>query len=230
MMSTIIQAVSFDASNTVMAPHPSVGTVYAEALAGVGITAEPEALERAFKHAFKSWKRDFPNRIINQQAWRELVQRTLHDHCPPDQLEGVFLTLWAAFAEGRRWRILPGVWETLQKLSAARLRLVLLSNNDGRLHNVCRDLGLSRYFEQVFVSEELGAEKPSRAVFDAVAQALNLPPQALLHVGDTPHEDAAGALAAGWHAAHLGHKADAPEGAFAIASLPELCDILLPHR
>ena len=50
-------------------------------------------------------------------------------------------------------------------------------------------------------SAELGAEKPSRRVFELVQVQIKVAPENILHVGDNPIEDVQGALDAGWNAA-----------------------------
>lgn len=57
--------------------------------------------------------------------------------------------------------------------------------------------------DQVIYSAETGAVKPEREAFAAVEHAGGLAPDQLLHVGDSPRADVAGAAAAGWHTAWL---------------------------
>lgn len=60
-----------------------------------------------------------------------------------------------------------------------------------------------KLLDQVIYSAETGAVKPERAAFAAVEDASGLGPNRLLHVGDSPRADVAGAAAAGWHTAWL---------------------------
>jgi putative hydrolase of the HAD superfamily len=54
--------------------------------------------------------------------------------------------------------------------------------------------------------------KPAPQIFAAAAGALDLPMDAVLHVGDDPEMDVAGALAAGQHAAWVNRQqAEWPE-------------------
>jgi putative hydrolase of the HAD superfamily len=96
---------------------------------------------------------------------------------------------------------------TLRSLHSAGLRLFVLSNNDERLYSILDGLGIGRYFEAVFVSAELGAEKPSNRIFEFVQEWIKVEPQKILHVGDNPQEDVQGAMRAGWHAALVGTSA-----------------------
>ena len=61
-------------------------------------------------------------------------------------------------------------------------------------HSVCR----CRFFEQVFVSQELGHNKPSKAYFDAAfAQIPGFDPAKALMVGDSLTSDILGGINAG---------------------------------
>ena len=53
--------------------------------------------------------------------------------------------------------------------------------------------------EHIFISEELGAEKPSKAFFDIVLAALDLAPEECLVVGDSLTSDMRGGVNAGMH-------------------------------
>ncbi|MBL7223172.1 MAG: hypothetical protein ISS72_04905, partial [Candidatus Brocadiae bacterium] len=48
-----VKAVCLDAVGTVMAPHPSVGQVYASVAAEWGYEASPASLEAAFRAVYK---------------------------------------------------------------------------------------------------------------------------------------------------------------------------------
>jgi len=52
----------------------------------------------------------------------------------------------------------------------------------------------------ILVSDQIGALKPARAAFAALAGALGLPPERIVYVGDNPAVDVAGSLAAGMQA------------------------------
>jgi FMN phosphatase YigB (HAD superfamily)/carbamoylphosphate synthase large subunit len=116
------------------------------------------------------------------------------------------------------------VWGTLSQLRRAGYRLGLLTDNPAASQRqklqVC---GLDALFDAVVLTGDLGQPKPSRVAFDAVAQALALPPSRLVMVGDNPFRDSGGALASGWaHAFHI-HR----DGAFFNFQLG-LCGAALP--
>lgn len=197
-----IKAITFDAVSTLIVPYPSVGEVYAEELSLLGYDLSSNLLEKNFIGAFKQFKHDHPEAILDQNSWRTIVANTLSDLTPVDDFDRQFSSLWNGFSKAKRWRLLPGVEETLQSLQEQDgLRLFVLSNNDERLHRILNGLSIGSYFEAVFVSAELGVEKPSRRVFELVQVQIKVAPENILHVGDNPIEDVQGALDAGWNAA-----------------------------
>jgi FMN phosphatase YigB (HAD superfamily) len=71
--------------------------------------------------------------------------------------------------------------------------------------------GWRPYLSAVVVSADVGAIKPDQAIFRAAERALGVdgaPGGSILHVGDDPRADVAGAHRAGWRAAWL-HAANA---------------------
>ena len=65
-------------------------------------------------------------------------------------------------------------------------------------HSRLTSAGLYPYFEEVFVSQALGANKPSRAFFDACAARIpGYDPRKALMVGDSLTSDILGGINAG---------------------------------
>ena len=93
---------------------------------------------------------------------------------------------------------LPGAEETVEALSK-KYRLFLASNGTavvqkGRMTSA----NLYRFFEQSFVSEEIGHNKPSKEYFDAaIARIPGFDPARALMVGDSLSSDIKGGINAG---------------------------------
>lgn len=60
-------------------------------------------------------------------------------------------------------------------------------------------LGIRRIFDGIFVSDEIGAAKPSKKFFDYVLSSTGADPQTSLVIGDSLSSDIAGAANAGLH-------------------------------
>ena len=81
--------------------------------------------------------------------------------------------LWAA--DFRSWiSVEPQTVELLGELDAGGTRMALLSNAGFDFGDPFRRMPVSRWFEQVFVSAELGLLKPDPAVYRAVADGLGI--------------------------------------------------------
>ena len=73
----------------------------------------------------------------------------------------------------------------------------MISNFDGRLRFILQHLGISKYFAHVFISSELGADKPDPEIFRRALKLIDLKPSEVLHAGDDPERDWEAASAAG---------------------------------
>lgn len=82
---------------------------------------------------------------------------------------------------------------------AARLPLASISNGNADLNRI----GLREHFRACVSARECGVSKPDVAIFHVACSALELEPAVILHVGDDPLLDVAGAHAAGMRTAWL---------------------------
>ena len=229
MKLTGIRAITFDAAGTLVVPHPSVGAVYAEIGRAHGLAVEDTELERRFRRVFKA--RRLHARTDEEgehRFWRELTGEIFAPWADAATMDRIFPELWGTFAEARRWRPCADMPPLFSALRARGLRLAVLSNWDSRLHGVIDGLDWRRWIDAVFISSELGAEKPSPEIFAKAAVTLGAAPHELLHVGDSLEHDIAGALAAGWHAAWLdyGKPVELDPRALRLKSLAELPGLL----
>jgi putative hydrolase of the HAD superfamily len=65
--------------------------------------------------------------------------------------------------------------------------------------------GLAGHLAMIFLSGELGVEKPSPLIFEQALDTIGCPPEEALHVGDDPELDVAAAHAAGVATCWLRH-------------------------
>ena len=89
----------------------------------------------------------------------------------------------------------PGVANTLRFFGKQLEFQVALS--DFECGHKLASLGLADTFSATYAGERLGHLKPSPELFRRVLRDLRLPPQCLLHIGDRPDTDRAGANTAG---------------------------------
>ena len=110
--------------------------------------------------------------------------------------DNFFEIAYEHFAEAGVWKLYPEVVDVLRELQP-RYQLAVISNFDGRLRLILEHLGISKFFEHVFVSSEIGADKPDPEIFRRALKFVNLKPDQVLYVGDDPDRDWKAAAAAG---------------------------------
>ena len=101
-------------------------------------------------------------------------------------------------------RAYAGAGELLEALRAAGRTVILLSNAQScftRPELEC--LGLANRFDHIYISSEVGFQKPDRRFFAAPLRDLGLDPADCLMVGNDPVCDVAGAASAGLDAVYL---------------------------
>lgn len=109
----------------------------------------------------------------------------------------------AALAEGWGAIFADEIPETVALLRAARTKVPVYAFSNSNLAHarVWRERFASALtvFDRIFVSCELGARKPERAAFEAIARAIGVPLDRILFFDDT-RENVEGARAAGLEA------------------------------
>jgi len=106
-----------------------------------------------------------------------------------------------------------GAVELLATLAGRGFRLAILSNWPlaTTIDRYAAAAGWAPHLAGTFVSQRIGAIKPHPAIFAFAAEALAVPPRAILHVGDDWAADVVGARKAGWRVAWLrDQQADTP--------------------
>lgn len=93
---------------------------------------------------------------------------------------------------------LPGAEEAVKRLHE-KYRLFLVSNGTAAVqHGRLTSAGLYPYFEQVFISQEIGFNKPDKAFFDRCFDRISgFAPDRALMVGDSLTSDIKGGVNAG---------------------------------
>jgi len=199
----MIRAILFDAAGTLFFLTKTVGDHYAYVGREVGLDLDTQKLERAFHTAWKQMPQrpaiDGPRQNDDKDWWRELVGRVFDQVAPAlseFDRDIFFEVAYEHFAEAGVWELYPEVPEALHKFRL-RFQLAVISNFDGRLRFILQHLGISNYFSYIFISSELGADKPDPEIFRRLINVMHLDANDVLHVGDDPERDWKAAAAAG---------------------------------
>ncbi len=94
---------------------------------------------------------------------------------------------------------LPGAEETVKQKLFGKYRMFLASNGTASVQDSrLKSAGLYPYFEKVFISQEIGYNKPAKEYFDVCfSQIPEFHPEACLMVGDSLTSDILGGINAG---------------------------------
>jgi putative hydrolase of the HAD superfamily len=191
----MIKMVSFDAVGTLFQLNGTVGEHYSLVAREVGLSLNAGELNEAFLRAWKKMPLrppvDGPRADDDKGWWRELVEIMFADVAP--QLaeldrDNFFEVAYEHFAEAGVWQLYPDVIEALERLHN-HYSLGVVSNFDGRLRMILQQLGISKFFSYVFVSSEIGADKPDPEIFLRALNYVKLTGNQVLHVGDDPERD-----------------------------------------
>ncbi len=199
----MLKAIFFDAAGTLIHLPKGVGYHYALVGKSLGLELNAAVLDLAFHSVWKQMPKrpatGQPREDDDKGWWRNLVDRVL-DQVSRDlkdlDRDNFFELAYDHFAEPGVWELYPEVVDVLDVL-VGRFELSVISNFDGRLRIVLEHLGVSKYFQRIFVSSELGADKPDPIIFDLAIKLTNSWPDEILHVGDDPERDWAAAAKAG---------------------------------
>jgi putative hydrolase of the HAD superfamily len=199
----VIRRIFFDAAGTLFYLTKTVGDHYAYVGREVGLDLDAQKLESAFHAAWKQMPRrpaiDGPRENDDKGWWRELVGRVFDQVAPSlSELDrdNFFEIAYEHFAEAGVWQLYPEVPDALRELRKG-FQLAVISNFDGRLRFILQHLGISKYFAHVFISSELGADKPDPEIFRRALATLHLKADEVLHVGDDTERDWKAAAVAG---------------------------------
>lgn len=227
-----VRAILFDAADTLFRVRGSVGATYARIAARFGARVDPARVEERFRAVFPTMPPlAFDAATAEDVAaleyawWRTLVARVFAN-LTFDDFDGFFAALFAQFARGDAWELFPETRDTLATLHDRGLRLGVVSNFDGRLLQVCDELGIRAYFDAIVMSGRVGHAKPDPHIFAAALELLGVEAAAALHVGDSEREDLQGAHAAGVRAVLIRRPAGPASAPHVIADLRELLRLI----
>lgn len=88
---------------------------------------------------------------------------------------------------------------TLDALRQMGFKLGLITNGQHEIQYAkLNRVGLADKFDEIIVSGDVGAQKPSTVPYEIMAQRLNIAPNEMLYVGDNPQNDVDASRRAGY--------------------------------
>lgn len=176
-----------------------------QALGRHGVTLSPAALAAADHHA--RHELDAPAGVAAtndaQRGWLYFNLVLKHAGQPlSEATDRALAELHAYHAEHNLWELVAtGAPEALRRLRARGLKLVVVSNANGKLRLLMDRLGLAPLVDVMLDSHEEGVEKPDPRLFALALERGGAQAPTTMHVGDLYHVDVVGARRAGLRAA-----------------------------
>lgn len=193
-MATTVRALTFDLDDTLWPFAPIAARIetvlHAWFQAHSPRTAERFPIEqmRALRERVMA---ELPELAHDLGLLRRLtIERALRESGDDPELASAAYAIF--FRERNRVDFYPDALDGLRRI-AARLPVAALTNGNADLAAI----GIASHFRFTLTAREYGAPKPDSGLFLEACQRLGLPPGEVLHVGDDPRVDIAGAARAG---------------------------------
>ena len=224
----------FDADNTLLNFDAAESKALADTLVNYGIEPDAETVQTY--------------RTINEELWRQLEKGQLRREKLMSERFTRFLKAIDAAGDGAEMNryyleqlslhpdlASPEVLDVLRELSEVAT-LAVVSNGFQKVQSRrLAESGVGNFLEDVFVSEKMDAEKPSRKIFDAALRALGVENREhVLMVGDSLTSDVQGGINAGldtcWFNPHHQENPGKILPTYEISSLEELYPLVMEEE
>lgn len=185
-----------DLDDTILDFHKAESIAVRKALAEAGLNVTDEVVARYSAINKRHWEMLERGEITRDQVKVFRFARLFESEGVAADAEATAKNYERLLGIGHYF--LPGAEETVAYLSG-KYRLFLASNGTASVQKGrMTSANLYRFFEKAFVSEEIGANKPSVAYFErAFAQIPGFNPQKAIIVGDSLTSDILGGINAG---------------------------------
>lgn len=183
---------------------------------------------------------------LNRQLWQDYeLGKISRDHVVNSRF-ATFLGWYGRQVDGRAWeseyrallgegyQLLPGALQTCWALSQV-CRLYIVTNGVAKTQRKrLNRSGLLQFFQEIFISEEIGFPKPMEGFFSYVFSHIpNFRRESALLVGDSLTSDILGGINSGLDTCWLNASGQAPADSicptFEISNISQLSSVVLPR-
>lgn len=225
----MIKTVFFDIDDTLLDFHKAESEAIRQTFLELGIEPTDELIELYSRINLSQWKLLEKGEISRPELLTrrfDILYSQLGLSISSEKTQDIYeekLSQGAYFLEGAE--------ELLQALSG-KYELYVVSNGTAYVQNRrIAKLGLSKYFREIFISEYVGFDKPSKDYFDACfAKIPGLEKDKSIIVGDSLTSDIRGGINAGlktcWYNPRLSSKNPEIPADYEIHKLSELPELL----
>ncbi len=208
----MIRFVLMDLDDTILDFHRAEAAAVSKTLLRLGVEPTEQIVQRYSEVNAAHWRMLERGEITRPQVltgrFRQLFSEIGAD-CDPEQTQQIYES---HLSQGHYF--IPGAEQLLEDLSGKYLLYLVSNGNAAVQEGRLKSSGIEPYFEEIFISELIGADKPSKAYFDrCFARIPDFDPDHAILIGDSPTSDILGGINAGvktcWFNPH--HRPPHPE-------------------
>jgi len=205
-MSEEFDAIVFDVGGTLLDMKPTRAEVFAKVLLENGFEVNPHRLEKAIRKTDRFLDGEFArlDGRDDSEYWKKFDHLVLEDigfvgdpshiyHALTEKFKGFMPMV-------ETWVDYPETKSVLQELRKRGFTLGVISNATELVNRVLDNLDLTKNFDFVIVSDEVGVNKPAAEIFRMAADKARTSPSRMLYIGDKLSTDVQGAVDAGMNA------------------------------
>ena len=192
----MVEFLFLDLDDTILDFHKAERIAVSKTFRAFGIEPTDEVLERYKAINIAHWKMLERGELTRAEVLVNRFRALFEEYRVVCNATAVARSYEANLSTGHFF--LPGAEEAVEHLSK-KYRLYLASNGTAKVQaGRMTSANLYRFFEKVFVSEEIGHNKPSKDYFEAAfAQIPGFDPARAMMVGDSLTSDILGGINAG---------------------------------
>jgi YjjG family noncanonical pyrimidine nucleotidase len=129
-------------------------------------------------------------KVLSVQRFEESFER----HGTPVNIGGGVVNIAYLNEMPSHTRLVNGAREVLDYLHG-RYEIAIITNGFKEVqYDKIRKSELSKYFSKIFISEEIGEQKPGKKIFEYAIKSMNAPKKSSLMIGDSWEADIIGAM------------------------------------
>ena len=225
----MIEFLFLDLDDTILDFHKAEHLALSKTFRAFGLDPTQQTLDRytAINHAH--WQRLERKELTREQVVVGRFRQLFEEKGITADPEAVALQYEDFLSVGHYF--LPGAEEALQSLSK-KYKLYLASNGTAKVQaGRLASANISRYFQEIFVSQQIGADKPSIEYFERCAAKIpGFDPQKALIAGDSLTSDIQGGINAGMTTVWVNYRGYPPRedivADYEIGSIAQLEELL----
>lgn len=186
--------ICFDATGTLIELNESVGAVYRRIALEYGVDLPEWRLDDAFRRVLQgapargtAGDSVAARRQGEVDWWVARIRETFQAADSTirfDDFEAFASALFETYSQTEAWRRRTGVSAMLTTLHALGWPMAIVSNFDHRLLEILEALDIAQFFRLIEIPSKSGRVKPDRSLFEFVGEALDVPIESLVYVGD----------------------------------------------